>query len=163
MRFIVYLVAYVVTILCLNVGFSYVPMVDTGFGLFSPMAVLAGLVFVLRDFVQREGGHLVLFGMAVGAGLSFVLADPYVAVASVAAFAVSGLADWALYTLTRKPFHQRVLLSSLISTPVDTAVFLTLIDGMTVGTFALMVCAKMVAAVGIWLWYRPDTTRFGYP
>lgn len=150
---------YIASIVLLNYGFSYVPMVDLGFGLFSPMAVVAGAVFVLRDYAQRETGHFVLVGMAFGALFSFLLADPFVAYASVAAFVISELGDWLLYTITKKPFHQRVLISSLISTPIDTAVFLTLIDGMTVGTFVLMVIAKMIAAVIIWWIYQ---RRGGY-
>ena len=149
-----YLIAYVAAILVLNLAFSYVPMVDLGFGLFSPMAVLAGLVFVLRDYAQRQVGHWVLAGMAAGALLSFWMADPFVATASVAAFVVSEFGDWFLYTVTKKPFHQRVLISSVLATPIDTAVFLYLIEGMTVGTFVLMVAAKMVAALAIWYMYH---------
>lgn len=148
-----YLVAYVAAILALNIGFSYVPMIDLGFGLFSPMALLAGAVFVLRDFAQRQVGHFVLGGMAVGAVLSYLFADPYVANASVVAFVLAELADWLLYTATKKPFKDRVLISSLISTPVDTAVFLLLISGLTTGTFVLMVLSKMVAAIAVWAYY----------
>lgn len=153
MKALTFLAAYVGSILILNLGFSYVPMIDLGFGLFSPMAILAGLVFVLRDYAQREAGHYVLIAMAAGALLSFALADPFVAVASVAAFAISELADYLLYTFTRKPFHDRVLVSSLVSAPVDTFVFLFLISGLTVGTFGLMIAAKLVAALFIWLAY----------
>lgn len=149
-----YLLAYIGTILLLNVGFSYVPMIDLGFGLFSPMAIVAGVVFVVRDYAQREMGHFVLFGMLIAALLTFGLADPFVAVASVAAFATSEITDWLLYTVTKKPFHKRVLVSSVISTPVDTAVFLLLISGVTTGTFLLMVAAKMLAAVVIYVAYR---------
>lgn len=152
----VYLLGYVATILILNLGFSYVPMIDMGFGLFSPMAIVAGAVFVLRDYAQREVGHYVLFGMAFGALLSFWLADPYVAYASVAAFTISELGDWLFYTITKKPFYKRVVISSLVSTPIDTFVFLYLIDGMTVGTFVLMVAAKLLAAAVIWAKYRRD-------
>ena len=157
-----YMLAYVATILVLNFGFSYVPMIDLGFGLFSPMAIVAGAVFVVRDFAQREAGHYVLVAMAVAALLTFALADPFVAIASVLAFGVSELTDWLLYTVTKKPFHKRVLLSSLISTPVDTAVFLWFINGMTVGTFLLMVAAKMVAALAIYFWYRAPTKSDEY-
>lgn len=149
-----YIILYVVSIVLLNLAFSYVPMIDLGLGLFSPMAILAGAVFVLRDYAQRQSGHYVLVGMAAGAALSFLMADPFVAYASVAAFAVSELTDWGLYTVTKKPFHQRVLVSSLIATPVDTAIFLSLINGMTAGTFVLMVGAKLLAAVLIWARYR---------
>lgn len=153
-RLPLFLCSYVLSILVLNLAFSYVPMIDMGFGLFSPMALLAGAVFVLRDYAQREVGHYVLFGMVAGALLSFGLADPYVAYASVAAFVISELGDWLLYTFTKKPFHQRVLISSLLSTPIDTAVFLFLIDGMTTGTFVLMVAAKMAAALAVWYAYH---------
>ena len=149
-----YLIAYIVAILALNIGFSYVPMIDLGFGLFSPMALLAGAVFVLRDFAQRQVGHFVLGGMAVGAILSYLLADPFVATASVLAFVLAETADWLLYTVTKKPFKDRVLISSLVSTPVDTLVFLFVISGLTTGTFVLMVLSKMVAALAVWAYYH---------
>lgn len=145
-----YLLAYILTILLVNIGFSYVPMIATPIGLLSPMAVVVGGIFVLRDYAQRAVGHWVLAGMAVGAVLSYLLADPFVAVASVLAFVTSEVADWALYTLTKKPFHERVWISSLISTPIDTAVFLLFINGMHPGTFILMVLSKLVAAAIIW-------------
>lgn len=154
-----YITFYVASILVLNLAFSYVPMIDLGFGLFSPMAILAGLVFVLRDYAQREHGHWVLAGMAAGAGLSYLLADPFVATASVAAFVIAELADYTLYTITKKPFKDRVLISSIVSTPVDTVVFLGLISGLTTGTFILMVLSKLIAAFAIWLYYsghKPD-------
>ena len=154
-----YLGLYVLTIVGLNLGFSYVPMIDLGFGLFSPMAIVAGAVFVVRDFAQRHAGHAVLGAMAVGALVSFAMADPFVAVASVAAFATSEIVDYLLYTFTNKPFHQRVLLSSALSTPVDTAVFLFLISGLTTGTFVLMIAAKMVAALLIWARYQSNPDR----
>lgn len=150
-----WMLAYVLTILVLNFGFAYVPMVDLGFGMLSPMAVVAGAVFVVRDFAQRESGHWVLLGMAVAAVLTFLLANPFVAFASVAAFASSEVVDYLLYTFTNKPFHKRVLISSLLSTPIDTAVFLYFLDGLTVGTFVLMVAAKLLAALVIW--YRGQT------
>lgn len=149
-----YALAYVLLILLVNIGFSYVPMIMTPIGLLSPMAVVVGGVFVLRDFAQRRIGHNVLWFMVLGAGLSFWLADPFVAVASVTAFAISELTDWGLYTITKRPFKDRVLLSSVISTPVDTAVFLGMISGLTAGTFGLMVLSKLVAAVAVWWYYH---------
>lgn len=153
---------YVLTILLLNFGFSYVPMIETAIGFVSPMAVVAGLVFVVRDFAQRESGHYVLVGMLVAAVLTLLMADPFVAVASVLAFATSELVDYGLYTATKKPFHKRVLISSLVSTPVDTVVFLGLISGLTVGTFLLMVAAKLIAALVIYFWYRAPTRTEEY-
>ena len=145
---------YVASVVLLNIGFAYVPMLDWGFGMFSPMAIVAGMVFVIRDFAQRKAGHYVLVAMLVAFVLSYLLADPYVAMASAAAFAVAELADYLVYTFTKRPFHQRVLISSLISTPVDTVVFLFGINSFTVGTFVLMVLSKLVAAVAIWGSYK---------
>lgn len=153
---------YVLTVLVLNLGFSYVPMIDTALGLISPMAVIAGLVFVVRDFAQRDSGHYVLFAMLTAAILTFLLADPFVAMASVVAFGLSEVTDYVLYTITKKPFHKRVMVSSLISTPVDTAVFLGMISSLTVGTFVLMVLAKLVAAAVIFFMYRAPTRQEEY-
>lgn len=145
---------YVASVVLLNLGFSYVPLIPTEFGLLSPMAVVAGAVFVVRDFAQRSSGHYVLFAMILAGVISYLLADPFVAIASVAAFATSELVDWALYSFTKKPFHQRVLISSALSTPVDTVVFLYGISAFSTGTFVLMVLSKMIAAVVIWAMYR---------
>ena len=145
---------YIATVVLINIGFSYVPMIETPIGWLSPMAVVVGAVFVIRDFAQRTSGHLVLVAMLIATFLSYILADPFVAIASAAAFASSELADWAIYTATKKPFHQRVLVSSLISAPIDTAVFLFGISGFTVGTFVLMVLSKLVAALIVWGMYR---------
>lgn len=146
-----FLTIYVATILGVNLGFSFVPMIETPLGLLSPMALVVGATFVLRDFAQRYAGHYVVLGMAIGAVLSFMLADPFVATASLAAFLVAEGADYLLYTFTKRPFRDRVLLSSAISTPLDTGVFLLGISGFTWGTFALMIASKMVAAVIIYL------------
>lgn len=146
-----FLAIYVATILGVNLGFSFVPMIETPLGLLSPMALVVGATFVLRDFAQRYAGHYVVLGMAIGAVLSFMLADPFVATASLAAFLVAEGADYLLYTFTKRPFRDRVLLSSAISTPLDTGVFLLGISGFTWGTFALMIASKMVAAVIIYL------------
>ncbi len=145
--------AYIASVVILNIGFAYVPMIETPIGMLSPMAVLAGLVFVLRDFAQRAAGHGVLFAMVIATVLSFFLADPYVALASAAAFAVAELVDYIVYTVWDRPFHKRILWSSIISTPIDTLVFLLGISAFTVGTFALMVAAKLVAAFGIYIYY----------
>ena len=145
---------YVASVVLVNLGFSWVPMIPTPIGMLSPMAVVVGAVFVIRDFAQRRAGHLVLVAMVVATVLSYLLADPFVAIASAIAFATSEIADYLLYTFTKRPFHQRVVLSSLISAPIDTAVFLFGINGFTFGTFVLMVLSKLIAALVIWLTYR---------
>lgn len=158
-----YLLFYVIAIIAVNLGFLLVPLVDLGFGYFSPMALFVGAIFVIRDFAQRAVGHLILLGMIAGCIISFFLASPQIAVASALAFAVSELVDWLVYTFTGKPFYKRVLISSIVATPVDTGVFLMAI-GMNSGpTFILMVCSKLVVAIGVYLYGSKNSSRSTNP
>lgn len=141
-----YSALYLLSLVLVNVGFVYVPLIHG----WPPMSLAVGLVFVLRDFAQREIGHKVLLLMLAGAVLSYFMASPAVAVASCAAYLVSEGIDWAVYTFSRKPLAQRVFLSSMLSTPVDSAVFLGLIGFFSVGGVALMTASKMLAALVAW-------------
>ena len=144
-----YSLAYILSILAVNYGFSLVPPVPLLGEMWPPMSLAVGAIFVLRDFAQREIGHRVIIAMLIGACLSYVMADPLVAVASVVAFLVSETADWAVYTYTKKPVKQRILLSSAIGTPIDSAIFLAMIGYFSIGGVALMVASKMVAALAV--------------
>lgn len=142
---------YIALIVAVNYGFSVAPLVPTPWGeMFPPMSLAVGFVFVARDFAQREVGHGVLLAMAAGGALSWFMADPFIAIASVTAFAISETADWAIYTWTRKPFAQRVLISSAVSTPVDSAVFLAIIGHLSFTGVLAMTVAKMLGALIIW-------------
>ena len=120
-----YTLAYIVLIVVVNYGFSVVPLIPFMGEMFPIMSLVVGLIFVSRDFAQREIGHRVILAMIVAAGISYVMADPFVAIASLAAFTFSELADWTIYTFTKKEFKQRVLISSAVATPVDSVIFLT--------------------------------------
>ena len=140
--------AYILGVVIVNVGFSHTPELDWFWSL------LVGGVLALRDQAQRSWGHGVLLLMLVGAGLSFRLGAPAVALASAVAFLVSESVDWLVFTLTRRPFHARVLLSVLASAPVDSAVFLALAGLFSWPLFALNVGSKVVAGCAISFWLR---------
>ena len=89
-----------------------------------PLTVVTGLVFVFRDFVQRQMGQKVLIVMALAIAWSFYYAWPVIALASGIAFAISETADWALYTFTKYRLSTRILLSSAVAAPIDTTIFL---------------------------------------
>lgn len=89
-----------------------------------PLTLVTGLVFVFRDFVQRGMGQKVLIVMALAIAWSFYYAWPVIALASGIAFAVSEMADWALYTFTKYRLSTRILLSSALASPIDTTIFL---------------------------------------
>lgn len=122
-------VAYVTTIATANWATSCYGLIPVGFGLTATAGVwAAGLALSLRDAVQDTLGRAaVLAAIGAGAGLSWVLANPALAVASAAAFAVSEVADWAVYTpLRRRGWMRAVLASNTVGALVDTVAFLTL-------------------------------------
>lgn len=142
---------YLGSVVIANIGFTYLPMIPLPYGgSLAPMSFLVGFVFVFRDYAQREIGHKVLAFMALGVVASYLLADPFVAIASAVAFAISETIDWAIYTVYRKPLKDRILLSSAISTPVDSAVFMLMLGFFSWYGLAVMVASKMVGAGVVW-------------
>lgn len=119
-----------------HVGTSCVPdgpcVIPVAPGLSAPSAVLmVGLALVLRDLVQRRLGKAwALIAIGAGAVLSALLAPPALVVASTAAFLLSEVTDFAIYTpLQRRHLVLAVLVSSLIAIVVDSLVFLQLAFG----------------------------------
>ncbi len=154
-----YTIVYIVLIVAVNYGFSVMPLVALPGGeQWPPISLLVGFIFVARDFAQREIGHRVILAMLVAGGLSYIMADPFVAAASVAAFLISEFADWAVYSFTGRPFAQRVLLSSAVSTPLDSAVFLGMIGHFSVVGVAAMTASKMLGALVVWWMIRRQDT-----
>jgi uncharacterized PurR-regulated membrane protein YhhQ (DUF165 family) len=142
---------YIALIVLVNWLFTVVPPVDMGGGdMWPPVALIVGLIFVARDFAQRAIGHWVLAAMLIAAVLSYYLADPFVAVASVAAFAISELADWLVYSFTKKTFAQRVLFSSILATPIDSVVFLGILGWLSAPGVLAMTASKMIGALIVW-------------
>ena len=142
---------YIALIVLVNWGFTVVPLIKLADGtLWPPISLIVGFIFVARDFAQREIGHRVLLAMLAGAALSYWMANPFVAAASAAAFAVSELADWLVYSVTKRPLSQRILLSSLLGTPIDSAVFLGGIGLLSPAGVAVMTASKMAGALVVW-------------
>ena len=154
-------IIYILSIVAANYGFTLLPVVQLPTGdMWPPMSLLVGFIFVVRDFAQREIGHKVLLAMIVGGVISWFMASPEVAVASVTAFAVSELLDWGVYSFTRRPFSQRILISSGISTPVDSAIFLVMIGLFSFSTLIIMTASKMIGAAAVfWMVRRRENAQ----
>ena len=128
-----------------HVGTTCVPrgpcLVPVAPGLLAPSGVLAvGFALVLRDAVQRcLGARWGLVAIAAGTLLSALVAPPALVLASGAAFLLSELADFAVYTplQRRGPVGPKagptlllaVLASSAVGLVVDSVVFLGLAFG----------------------------------
>lgn len=159
-----YTALYLASILLVSILFLKFPLIVpiTQTVSFSPWVLLVGFWFVLRDFSQREVGHYVFLPMGIGVGLAALLNPAYAAASGIAA-AVSEFMDWLVYTFSKKPFHERILISSLVSAPVDTLVFLYVFDmlgvvpGLTlfnIGNILVGSISKLLAAIFIWHKYK---------
>ncbi len=122
--------------LILHVGTICVPngpcLVPVAPGIMAPSGVLTvGVALVLRDVVQRcLGLRFGLIAIAAGTALSTLVAPGALVLASGTAFALSELADFAVYTpLQRRRLLLAVVASSLAGLVVDSIVFLSLAFG----------------------------------
>jgi len=132
----------------------------------APSGVLMiGIALVLRDLVQRRLGKAwSVIAIAIGAALSAFVAPPALVLASMMAFLLSELADFAVYTpLQRRGLVRAVLLSSLAGLVVDSVVFLYLafgsldyLAGQIIGK-ALMVLLSLPLVQ----WFRRRDERLG--
>lgn len=140
-------------------------VVSVGFGLMAPAGVYtAGLSFGLRDAVQESlGRRWVLVGVGAGAGLAYALGDSVtmpgghmtIALASGIGFALSELADFAIYTPLRdRNWPAAVVLSNVVGSVADSALFLWLafgsldfVQGQVVGKTYMTLAALPIVAI----------------
>lgn len=150
---------YILLIIIINSLFGYLP-VFTLFGQpCTPLDITVGCIYIFRDFSQREIKHYVLLAMLIGGLLSYVFSVPAIATASLCAFFVGELIDWVIFTWTKKPFSQRLLISSLCSCPADTLVFLYFIGRLHWVEFGLMTLAKFGGVFLVWWYWKSKSTR----
>lgn len=141
------LFVYIALIAGINWIYEITPLVELASGDFwSPVDLIVGFVFVVRDFAQRKVGHHILWGMIAGLLISWWMVSPELAFASAMAFAIGELADWAIFTFTGKPFSQRILMSSLIGAPLDSLIFLFMIDLVTPLGMLAQIASKLAGA-----------------
>ena len=170
-----YLVAFILTIpaanwMIGNVG-TVCPenspcLIPVGFDVMAPSGVImVGLALVLRDLVQRRLGKLWALGaIVVGALLSALIAPRALVLASGAAFLVSELADFAVYTpLQKKRLVLAVFMSGVVGLVVDSILFLQLafgsldyLSGQIIGKTWMIVLALPI----IW-WIRRRDEKLG--
>jgi queuosine precursor transporter len=114
---------------CMPRGPCVVPVAP---GLLAPSGVITvGVALVLRDVVQRcLGPWPSLVAIAAGSILSAALAPAALVLASAAAFTLSELADFAVYTpLQRRRLMLAVIASAGLGLTIDSVVFLWLAFG----------------------------------
>lgn len=121
--------AYVAVVVLANILSSEFGMVSVGFGLVASAGTYAaGAALGLRDAVREGLGRWGMVGVIlVGSALSFALADPIIAKASLVAFTVSETLDALVYEpLRRTSKLGGVVASNTAGAVADTYVFLSL-------------------------------------
>lgn len=146
--------SYILSIVVVNWMFVTLPMIPTPMGDWTAANIVVGLVFILRDMAQRQIGHSVIFATLAAGVLTWFTVDPFVATASVTAFLVSEMADWLVFTITKRPLRDRILISSAVSTPLDTLTFLAIMNFLTPAAFTLETVSKLLGAVVVWVILR---------
>jgi queuosine precursor transporter len=141
---------YIVAIVLVNWTFTVLAPWSTPLGDLYIANVIVGFVFVLRDYAQREIGHKVLLATLLAGGITYLMVDPAIAVASITAFIISEMADWAVYSFTKRPLQSRILISSLVSVPLDTVVFQHLAGYLTPAAFTTEVLSKALGVAVVW-------------
>ncbi|MFK0086612.1 VUT family protein [Pseudomonas sp. NPDC090755] len=140
-----FLIAYISSVVLINYAFSSAPHLDVIW------SAWGGLVFILRDMVQTRYGHGALVAMLVALVLSYVTSEPAIALASATAFAVSELIDWLVFSITRRPLHDRLWLSSALSIPIDTFIFFGMIGALTPAVVGTALASKFAGVTAVWL------------
>ncbi|MEE1869747.1 VUT family protein [Pseudomonas auratipiscis] len=140
-----FLIAYISSVVLINYAFSSAPHLDVIW------SAWGGLVFILRDMVQTRYGHGALVAMLVALVLSYVTSEPAIALASATAFAVSELIDWLVFSITKRPLHDRLWLSSALSIPIDTLIFFGMIGALTPVVIGTALASKFAGVTAVWL------------
>lgn len=161
-------VALVASVVIANWATSTFGFVPVGFGQAATAGTLAaGVALAARDAIQDALGKGWMLGfLAVAAALSYVVADPHIATASLFAFTVAELLDFAVYTPIRtnsvlgdRRWAAAVIASDLVGIVADTVIFIGIAFGMSTvwpampgqfigkawATVAYLVLAKVVA------------------
>ncbi|WP_063728934.1 VUT family protein [Streptomyces sp. RTd22] len=123
--------AYMATIPAANLVFQHYGTVSVGFAYTAPAAVfLAGPALVLRDLVQWTlGRRAAVIALVFGVVLSFVAADPSVALASAVAFGISEAADMAVFSRLSPRWVRAVLVGGVVGILLDSLLFLSIAFG----------------------------------
>jgi uncharacterized PurR-regulated membrane protein YhhQ (DUF165 family) len=142
--------AYIAAIVLVNWLFVAVAPWQTSFGDLYVANVVVGFVFVLRDYGQRQIGQRILLATLLAGIITYFMVGQELAIGSLTAFFISEMADWAIFTFTKRPLQERILVSSAISVPLDTLAFQYLAGYLTPAAFTTEVLSKLVGVLVVW-------------
>ncbi|MGB2434354.1 MAG: VUT family protein [Paracoccaceae bacterium] len=113
----------------------------------------------MRDAVHEIlGARWAVGAIIAGAILSYLLADPFIALASLAAFAISEFSDFAVYSKLRERSKYLAMgASGIVGSIIDSVIFLWLafgslahVEGQIIGKIGV----TLIATAAVWFWRR---------
>lgn len=143
---------YVASVVVVNAMFILLPPFQIGGVFLTAGSIVCGSTFVLRDLADRRVGNKVLIATLAATAITAAM-SAQLAVASGLAFLLSELIDMAVFRKWPGSFKARVVASSIIGTPIDSAVFMLLAGFFSWAGLAVMVTSKLVALACI-RWIR---------
>lgn len=121
--------SYLLSILIANLFVIWFGIVHFAGLTFPAGVVFVGLTFSFRDFVQREWGDRACWLWMILASILTTALSPKVALASFTAFLISEGVDWAAFKYLKYSFRKRIVISNLLSCPLDSIIFVTIAFG----------------------------------
>lgn len=147
---------YLLSILGANLLVIKYGVISLGWLTFPAGAVLIGLTFSMRDFVQRRYGKWRCWWWMLLATVITTVLNLNLAVASGAAFLISEACDWYIFTTTRLPFKKRIFWSNLLGTPIDSLFFVTIAFGFSLPVIVGQTIVKFVSSLLVLPFVRGD-------
>jgi uncharacterized PurR-regulated membrane protein YhhQ (DUF165 family) len=120
---------YFLLIVIANVLTARFAPMDLGLFLVPYGTLFIAASFFVRDFIQQKFGrkktyHVIFLALSFSAITSYLLKDPlWIVFASVITFAISETTDTEIFTRLKTNFANRVLISGLIGTFLDSTIF----------------------------------------
>jgi uncharacterized PurR-regulated membrane protein YhhQ (DUF165 family) len=125
-------------------------------------AVAIGLTFSARDFMQERYGKFGCWGWMLVASIITFAFNQQLALASFSAFFIAEFSDWLIYTRTKGSLEKRLILSNLISTPLDSMVFVLLAFGPVWPAIWGQAIIKMISSLLVLPFFKNGTIRSYY-
>ena len=147
-------ITYIISVVLINSLFLYIPLISILGTTMTPADITAGSIYVFRDFAQREIKHNIIFAMFIACGISYFFANGSIALASLVAFSSAEFLDYLIFTFTKKPLSERLLLSSLTCAPLDSAIFCYMLNTLNWLDFTVMTVAKIFGVFLVFYFWK---------
>lgn len=143
--------AYAAALILANLSVSYFGVVVAPINAF----VFIGLDLVLRDWLHARVSRWQMLALILGTGCVTYWLNPaagVIAIASVSAFVLAAIADWAVFSTLKGSWLFRSNGSNIVGAAVDSLIFPTIAFGGLLPAVVAAQFAAKVAGGAVWAW-----------